>query len=80
MRVTDAALAKLMADDEMMTREELEAATGWHWRTRLRREKQGLPTFTLGRTKLYPRQAVMEWLMAHVRAAAPDYVQRRFTS
>jgi hypothetical protein len=80
MRVADTALAKLMADDDMMTREELEAATGWHWRTRLRREKQGLPTFTLGRTKLYPRLAVMAWLVAHVRAAPPDTAQRNITS
>jgi hypothetical protein len=53
--------------DGLLTREQLEAETGWQWRTILRREAEGLPVVRLGATRLYPADKVKAWILSHVR-------------
>jgi hypothetical protein len=56
--------------DGFLTDKELEAETGWGWRTRLRREADGLPVVVMGATKLYPIDKVRAWIMTHLRERA----------
>ena len=51
----------------LLTREELEAETGWGWRTILRREQDGMPVVIVCRTKLYPADRIREWILSHER-------------
>jgi hypothetical protein len=53
--------------DGLLSRTELEAQTGWGWRTVLRREAEGLPVIVIGGTKLYPAERVREWILGHLR-------------
>lgn len=62
--------------DGFLSRAELEAETGWGWRTILRREAEGLPVIVVGGTKLYPAEQVREWLLSHLRAHNPPRVGR----
>jgi hypothetical protein len=57
--------AQLLAG--FLTAEQLEAQLGWKWRTRLRREADGLPVIRIGSTKLYPADKVRAWILSHVR-------------
>lgn len=57
--------------DGLLTREQLEAETGWGSRTILRREAQGLPIIVIGGTKLYPMEKVRAWIMSHERRRQP---------
>jgi len=50
-----------------LTREQLEAETGWGWRTILRREAEGLPVIVIAGTKWYPVVSVRAWIMSHER-------------
>jgi hypothetical protein len=60
---------KLLAG--LLTNEQLEAETGWGYRTRLRREAEGLPVIVIGGTKLYPADQVREWIMGRLRQHEP---------
>jgi len=53
--------------DGLLNREQLEAETGWRWRTILRNEAEGLPVIVIRGTKLYPVEKVREWIMSKVR-------------
>ena len=55
----------------LLTEQQLEAATGWEYRTRLRREAEGLPVIKIGATKLYPEDQVREWLLSRMRRREP---------
>ena len=60
--------------DGLLTEEELEAQTGWKWRTRLRREAKGLPLIKIGADKWYPADGVRAWILAH--ESRPEPVRR----
>jgi hypothetical protein len=51
----------------LLTEKQFAAETGWGYRTRLRREAQGLPVIRIGGTKLYPADRVREWILSHLR-------------
>jgi len=51
----------------MLTRDQLAAETGWHSRTILRNEAEGLPVIVIRGTKLYPIDRVRAWILSHVR-------------
>jgi hypothetical protein len=53
--------------DGLLTRQQLEAETGWGWRTILRREAEGLPVIVIGGTKLYPVDKVRSWIVGKLR-------------
>jgi hypothetical protein len=55
----------------LLTDEQLEAETGWGYRTRLRREAEGLPVIVIGGTKLYPADKVRAWIMGQLRQHEP---------
>jgi hypothetical protein len=55
----------------LLTGEQLEEETGWRWRTRRRRELEGLPVIVIGGTKLYPIDKVREWILSRVRKHEP---------
>jgi hypothetical protein len=53
--------------DGLLTRAQLEAETGWGWRTVLRREAEGLPVIVIGGRKLYPREKIRMWILSQER-------------
>ncbi len=55
----------------LLTEAQLEAETGWGYRTRLRREADGLPVVKIGATKLYPADQVREWILSRMRRHEP---------
>jgi hypothetical protein len=65
------ALVKPKLLDGLLTETDLEAETGWTYRTRLRREAEGLPVVKLGATKFYPADKVRDWILSRVREQTP---------
>ena len=63
--IQDEAKPRLL--DGFLTAEQLEAETKWGWRTRLRREADGMPVAVIGGTKLYPIDKVRAWILSQVR-------------
>ena len=57
--------------DGLLTREQLEAETGWRWRTILRNEADGLPVIVIRGMKLYPIDKVRAWILSRVRERKP---------
>jgi hypothetical protein len=55
----------------LLTEEQLEAETKWTYRTRLRREAEGLPVIKIGATKLYPEDETREWILSRMRRHKP---------
>lgn len=55
----------------MLTKDQFLAETGWHWRTLLRREHDGLPVVKLGNTKLYPIDKCRAWILRRVADRSP---------
>jgi hypothetical protein len=50
-----------------MSPEELQTETGWTYRTRQRREAEGMPVLKVGNVKRYPIPEVRAWILSHVR-------------
>lgn len=50
---------------------ELDAEMEWSWRTRLRREADGMPFVKVGGKKFYPIQEIRTWLMSQIRHPEP---------
>jgi hypothetical protein len=55
----------------LLTEEQFEAETGWKYRTRLRREAEGLPVIVIGNSKYYPADRARTWIMSHLRRHEP---------
>jgi hypothetical protein len=69
--IVETAVVKSKLLDGLLTEADLEAETGWTYRTRLRREAEGLPVIKLGATKFYPADKVRDWILSRVREHAP---------
>jgi hypothetical protein len=55
----------------LLSCEQMQAETGWHWRKLLRAEHEGLPVIKVGSTKLYPIDSCRAWLMSRVTDRRP---------